>query len=229
MLAEPTAGERMAEVLPRLAQLMARRGEQPAVLQTDRGPCFIGAEGGTNVAVPGRLTLWLWGGGIVHRLLPPGKPYRNGAVERFNGAIERSWQGEADGLSALQAVWNEGKGSGPAGMAYTGRAGFQLARVWAGLATVRVKRSVDRQGKLSLWDRPVRVGQAWADRVVVVTFDAERMVAVIRDKRGEAIAERGLPWLTEAWIWDGTDPDPSSSPRRMAPPPFDVAADSIFR
>lgn len=219
----------MAEVLPRLAQLMARRGEQPAVLQTDRGPCFIGAEGGTKVAVPGRLTLWLWGAGIVHRLLPPGKPYRNGAVERFNGAIERSWQGEADGLSALQAVWNEGKESGPAGAAYGGRAGFQLARVWAGLATVRVTRSVDRQGKLSLWDRPVRVGSAWADRVVVVTFDADRQLAVIRDKRGEAIAERALSWLTEAWIWAGIATDHAPVPRRVAPQRFDVAATSIFR
>ncbi|MGA7671099.1 MAG: hypothetical protein WBW04_11810, partial [Nitrolancea sp.] len=203
--------------------------EQPAEVQTDRGACFVGADGGSRAAVPGRLTLWLWGFAIRHRILPPGKPYRNGAVERFNGAIERNWQGETDGLAALQTVWNHGKPAGNTGRVYPGRAGFQMEQVWTGLATVRVKRRVNDQGRLSLWDRPVSIGQAAAGTEVVVTFDAERRMVVIRDKRDRLIAERALTWLTMDWLWDGVDPDPRPCPCRMAPPAFDIAASSMFR
>lgn len=199
------AGERMVEVLRELDRLMTQRQEQPAVLQTDRGPCFIGAEGGSRTAVPGRLTLWLWGLGIAHHILPPAKPWRNGAVERFHGALEQSWQGEIDGLSALQAVWNVGKHGGTPGQPYVGRRGFQLAKVWQGLATVQVRRSVDAQGKLSLWDRPLRVGIAWADRSVVVSFDATRQRVIVHDKHDRLIAERVLAWLTADWIWNVSD------------------------
>ncbi|MGH2534540.1 MAG: hypothetical protein ACRDJW_19925 [Thermomicrobiales bacterium] len=198
---EPVAGERTAIVLATLHRLMRQRGEQPAVLQTDRGPCFVGAEGGERRALPGRLTLWLWGLGITHRVLPPGKPWRNGAVERFQGAVEHSWTGEPDGLAAPRAVWNHGKAGAGTTLPYQGRAGFDLARVWAGLARGRVTRSVDAQGKRSVWDRPLRVGRRWALRPVVVTFDAPRRVAVVRDKQDTALVERALPWLTAAWLW----------------------------
>lgn len=202
---EATAGERTEVVLAALHRLMRQRGEQPAVLQTDRGPCFVGAEGGERRALPGRLTLWLWGLGIVHRVLPPGKPWRNGAVERFHGAVEHSWAGEAEGLPALQAVWNQGKPGAATPRSYQDRAGFALERVWDGLARVRVERSVDPQGKLSVWDRPLRVGQRWARYTVVITFDAARQVAVVRDRQETVLAERPLPWLTTDWLWAGIE------------------------
>lgn len=179
---------------------MRRLGAQPAVLQTDRGPCFVGAEGGARRAVPGRLTLWLWGLSIVHRVLPPAKPWRNGAVERVHGAVEHRWTGEPGDLAALLAVWNHGKPA-PATPPYQDRAGFDLARVWAGLERVRVARSVDAQGKLSVWDRPLRVGRPLARRTVVVTFDAERRLAVVRDTQDRVLVERPLPWLTIDWLW----------------------------
>jgi hypothetical protein len=205
------AGERTAVARTELDRLMTARQEQPAVLQTDRGSCFVGAEGGNRTAVPGRLTLWLWGLGIQHQILPAAKPWRNGAVERFNGAIEHSWQGEADGLADLQLVWNWGKDVTQPVIPYVGRAGFSLAKVWQGLATVRVRRSVDRQGKLSLWDRPVRVGARWADREVVVAFDAAQQVVVVHDKHGQLIGEKALPWLTDEWLWapDAADDRPA--------------------
>lgn len=215
------AGERMAVVLRELDQLMRQRQEQPAILQTDRGPCFIGAEGGDRMAVPGRLTLWLWGLGIQHHILPPAKPWRNGAVERFHGALERSWQGEDDGITALQAVWNVGKDGAPSGPPYVGRRGFQMAKVWRGLATVRVRRSVDGQGKLSWWDRPLRVGMAWADRQVQVTFDAARHVVMVRDKHDRLLTEKILPWLTADWIWDVADGVAAPTLDAMAPPGCD--------
>jgi hypothetical protein len=199
------AGERTEVVLAGLHHLMRQRGEQPAVVQTDRGPCFVGAEGGERRALPGRVTLWLWGLGIAHRVLPPGKPWRNGAVERFQGAVEHSWAGEPDGLAALQTVWNHGKPTAQAARPYVDRAGFEMGRVWQGLGQVRVGRSVDPQGKLSVWDRPLRIGRRWAYRTVVVTFDAARRVALIRDNQETTLVERPLPWLTVDWLWGDTD------------------------
>lgn len=199
---EPATAVQMDVAITALQRLMQQRQEQPAVLQTDRGSCFLGAEGAAHRAVPGRLTLWLWGLGIAHRVLPPAKPWRNGAVERLNGAIEASWHGEADGLPALLAVWNYGKPRA-ATTPYGDRAGFDLARVWAGLAGVRVARRVDPQGKLSLWDRPLRVGVALAGRTVVVTFDAAQRRVVVRNQHETVLGERSLPWLTADWIWDG--------------------------
>lgn len=185
-----------------LAALLAAQG-QPAVVQTDRGSCFVGTEGGASKAAPGRLTLWLWGLGIEHRLTPVAKPQRNGVVERLNGALERSWRGETGGLEALLPVWNAGKPSTAERLTpYRGRAGFSLERVWARLEGVRVTRKVDRQGKFSLWDRPIRAGARCADRPVVVTFDAARRVLVLRDERDVWLAELALSWLTADWLWE---------------------------
>jgi hypothetical protein len=202
---QPVAGTRTDLVLPALHRVMRERGEQPAVVQTDRDPCFVGAEGGERRALPGRLTLWLWGLGIAHRVLPPAKPWRNGAVERLQGAVEHSWAGEPDGLAALLAVWNHGKATAAAPRPYQDRAGFALARVWDGLARARVERSVDAQGKLSVWDRPLRVGRRWAGQTVALTFDPSRRLVVVRDRHEAILAERPLPWLTADWLWAGVD------------------------
>jgi hypothetical protein len=206
------AGAQTAWALALLQQVMAERHEQPAVLQTDRDPCFVGAEGGDRKALPGRFTMWLWGLGITHRILPPAKPWRNGAVERLHGALEQSWRGEAGGLPALLAVWNHGKPGPATRIPYQGRAGFALARVWTNLATCRVERSIDAQGKLSVWNRPLRVGQRWAGQTVVVTFDPVRRLAIIRDKQERVLVEAALPWLTAAWLWDGDAADQALPP-----------------
>jgi hypothetical protein len=195
------ARPRQAAAQAALARSLASEGVQPAVVQTDRGACFIGTETG-SVAVPGRLTLWLWSLGIEHRLLPPRRPQRNGAVERLHGALERSWQGEPDGLAALLPVWNQGKQvATPATTPYRGRAGSDLTRVWTGLARVQVQRRVTRQGTISLWDRPVRVGRSWVEQTVTLTFDAVHQRLGIRDAYDTLIREHDLLWLTCDWLW----------------------------
>ena len=202
MLSVPGAPQ-WAVVQRVLATAMLRHG-QPRVLQTDRGPCFVGPDGGAGQAVPGRVTLWLWGLDIEHRLIPAGKPQRNGVVERWQGAIERSWQGEPDGLAALLPVWNQGKAGGSDRLRpYRGWAGFRMERVWARLEQVRLVRRVSGQGTLSLWDQPVRVGQRLAGRTLTIRFDAARQLAVLLDERDVWVGDRPVPFLTAAWLWAG--------------------------
>lgn len=211
LLMAPGAPQRLV-VQQTLARVMATLG-QPAVVQTDRGSCFVGSDGGASRAVPGRTTLWLWGLGIEHRLIPVGKPQHNGVVERLHGAIERNWCGEPDGLAALLGVWNYGKPSTSARLTrYRGQHGFALERVWARLEAVRVVRTVDRDGKVSLWDRRVRLGHGLRNRRVVLTFDAARQVMVVRDEREVWVRETPLPFLTTDWIWEGVSPDPGDHP-----------------
>ena len=59
--AEPVPGAQTVIALAALHRLLQDCGVQPAVVQTDRDPCFVGTEGGPSRAVPGRFTLWLWG------------------------------------------------------------------------------------------------------------------------------------------------------------------------
>lgn len=99
------ARPRMAVVQAELAHLFATLGRIPRQIQTDRHPCFLGAEEPTRAALPGRLPLWLAGVGIGHRLIPVRRPQHTGAVARCHGGVAHSWRGEAGGLAALAAVW----------------------------------------------------------------------------------------------------------------------------
>lgn len=192
----------MDAVQAHLAACLAVHGLQPRQIQTDRAACFLGAHGREPAAVPSRLTLWLAGLGVRHVLLPPRSPYRNGAVERFNGAVEHSWQAEAGGLEALRAVWNTEKPAlDAAHRPYRGRAGFRMARVWTLLGTVCVGRRVDRQGKFGLWGRLIWVGSALAGQEIEVRFDASAQRLVIQAVRQELRRDLPLPWLTADWLW----------------------------
>lgn len=194
---------RMDAVQAALATVMSRLGLQPEQVQTDHGPCFLGAEEGRRLAAPGRLTLWLASLGIAHRLIPVRQPHRNGAVERFHGAVETSWRGEAGGLEALQVVWNVEKPDlDGAHHPYRGRAGTSLERVWALLAGVQVQRRVDAQGKCGLFGRPLRVGVAAAGQEVAIGFDAARRLVVVEDAHAVLLQELALEWLTATWLWE---------------------------
>lgn len=192
----------MDRVQADLAHLFARLGRIPRAIQTDRHPCFLGAEGAARAALPSRLTLWLAGLGIGHRLLPVRRPQRNGAVERFHGGIEHSWRGEAGGLEALTRVWNvERPPLSAAHRPYRGRRGFAMRRVWALLGQTQVVRQVNHQGKLRLWNHDVWVSAEAAGQTVSVRFDPTTRQAVIRDAHERVLRARALPWLTAAWLW----------------------------
>jgi transposase InsO family protein len=204
----------MAVAQAGLAQVFATLDRQPPLVQTDHGACFLGAEGGATAAVPSRLTLWLWGLDIEHRFMPVRHPQSNGAVERWHGGLKQAWAGEDGGLEALQAVWNVDKPPLAADhRPYRGRAGFDWEQVWTKLGQVRVQRRVDRQGKLSLWDHPVRVGQTAANLLVTVTFDPAHAQVVVHDEHEVLLAAVTLPWLTEEWLWaDVPLPDQAAHP-----------------
>lgn len=194
---------RMDVVQAEIAALFAQQGCQPEQVQTDRAPCFLGAEARDRLAVPSRLTLWLAGLGIRHQLIPVRQPHRNGAVERFHGAVEHSWRDEVAGLEALRAVWNVEKPPlDAAHQPYRGQAHFRMERVWALLARVRVWRRVDVQGKVGLFNRQVRVGREAAGQEVEVSFDAEQRQVVIRDVHAVVRCTPPLPWLTAEWLWE---------------------------
>jgi transposase InsO family protein len=204
----------MAVAQAGLAHIFATLNRQPPLVQTDHGACFLGAEGGATAAVPSRLTLWLWGLEIEHRFIPVRHPQSNGAVERLHGGLKQAWAGEAGGVDDLLAVWNVDKPPLAADhRPYVGRAGFDWRQVWRKLSQVCVQRRVDRQGTLSLWDHPVRVGRQTANQVVSVTFDAEREQVVVHDEHEVLLAAVALPWLTEDWLWaDVPLPDQGTHP-----------------
>jgi hypothetical protein len=216
----PTPAQ-MDAVQASLAVLMSSLGCQPAQVQTDHGPCFLGAEEGNRLAVPGRLTLWLASLEIAHRFIPVRQPHHNGAVERFHGAVETSWRGEAGGLEALRQVWNiEKPVLDAAHRPYRGQAGSSLERVWALLDTVQVARRVDSQGKCGLFGRPLRVGLAAAGQEVTIRFDAVRQLVVVEDVHAVVLCDVALAWLTLEWLWDAVplsaqtiDPPDTSTPR----------------
>jgi hypothetical protein len=196
------ARPRMAAVQADLAHRFATLGLIPHQIQTDRHPCFLGAEDSAHAALPSRFTLWLAGLGIGHRLIPVRRPQRNGAVERFHGGVERGWRGEAGGLEAFIAVWNaECPPLSRRHRRYRGRTGFRLGRVWALLAHTQVTRQVSRQGRVSLWDRNRSVGMAAAGQTVTVRFDPVARCAVVRDAYERLLREVPLPWLTQDWLW----------------------------
>ena len=193
----------MDAVQAALATVLAERRCQPEQIQTDHGPCFLGAEESRRLAVPGRLTLWLASLGIAHRFIPVRQPQRNGAVERFHGAVETSWRGEAGGLEALQVVWNVEKPElDAAHRPYQGKAGSNLEEVWALLAGVRVGHRVDSQGKCGLFGRPLRVGMAAAGQEVTIGFDAARRLVMVENVHAVVLREVALEWLTVDWLWE---------------------------
>jgi hypothetical protein len=53
-----------------------------------------------------------------------------------------------------------------------------------------VPRRVDSQGRVSLYQRPYRVGALWAGRDIWVGFDAQSRSWVFQDKSGHEISRR---------------------------------------
>lgn len=67
------------EMIPVCRKAFIKEGYLPEAIRTDHGSCFIGAE---KNSFPSDFTLYLWGLGVSHELIPVRNPAKNGGIER---------------------------------------------------------------------------------------------------------------------------------------------------
>jgi hypothetical protein len=208
-----------AAVQDALRQLFAAWG-RPGRLRVDNGAPW-GAAGGD---LPTALELWLWGLGVDVVHTRPRRCTDNGRVERGHGVLGRwaeparcpdaaALQAALRAASALQrerypAVRGRGRRAAFPALAAGGRpydprregALFDERRVWAGLARRTWRRRVDKVGRISVYNRPRRVGRRWAGQEVALGFDAEAVAWVVRDAAGATLRTHPAPELSRERI-----------------------------
>jgi hypothetical protein len=149
------------------------------------------------------------GVGVVSN--PPRRPQANGVIERFQG-VGKSWsephrcqsaaelQARLDVLDRWQrelypAIGGRSRTEAYPGLKHSGRAydpareasTWELRKVWELAATYRVPRLVDRQGKVSIYNRPYRVSPRWAGQSIWVGFDPDEGAWTFEDELGHEI------------------------------------------
>lgn len=67
------------EMIPVCRKAFTKQGRLPEAIRTDHGACFVGPDPYT---FPSEFTLYLWGLGIEHELIPVRCPAKNGGIER---------------------------------------------------------------------------------------------------------------------------------------------------
>jgi hypothetical protein len=182
----------------------------PACVRVDNGKPW-----GSWSDLPPALALWLIGLGIEVIWNDPRRPQQNGVVERSQGTAKRWAEPHAcRALDELQSRLNEDdclqrerspqvKGQGRwqlfPGLAHSGRRyaeadegrTWDLGRVPEHLAGYVVSRRVDRQGKVSVYNRHLYVGSRHGGKQVCVQFDPEQRQWLISDSAGRQL--RTLP------------------------------------
>jgi hypothetical protein len=203
------------EVQAALRHLFAVWG-RPDRLRVDNGAPW-GAMGGD---LPTELELWLWGldVGVVHNR--PRRCTENGKVERSHGVLGRwaepatcpsaaALQTALTAASALQRERFPGRdGRRRAAACPTLAAGgrpydpateaalFDARRAWDRLAGRTWRRRVDKVGRISVYNRSLRVGRRWAGQEVVLGFDAGAVAWVVRDAAGATLRTHPAPELS---------------------------------
>lgn len=193
----------------------------PAALRVDKGPPW-----GSGHDLPPDLALWRLGLDLAVVWNRPRQSTDNAVIERAHGVCQR-WVEPATcaELAALQArldhfttVQREAYPL-PTGrsrwltypaLATGGRpddptaegAPWDVTRVWTALQTAVQTRRVDKVGRISLDNRAVGVGRAWAGTSVTVQLDrhGRRPVWVIRAADGTRIREQPAPELRRGRI-----------------------------
>ena len=192
-----------------------RRWGRPERLRVDNGMPW-----GSRGDLPTDLACWLAGLDVRVVPNPPRRPQDNGVVERSQGVgkawgeprtcgsaaelearlgeLDR-WQRELYPLRGGPSRWEAYPGLRHSGRRYTtaweARA-WDLNRAWRLMESYVVPRRVDRQGKVSLYERPYSVGPVWAGRSIWVGFDAQSGAWVFQDKDGHEITRRAAPELS---------------------------------
>ena len=187
-------------------RLSFQRWGLPERLRVDNG-----APWGSRGDLPTDLACWLAGIGVAVMANPPRSPQSNGVVERSQGVGKQWGEPRTCGSSAelqrrlevMDRVQRErypvrhGRSRLEAhpGLNHSGRpydparegSTWELHKVWDLVGSHRVPRLVDRQGKLSVYNRPYSVGVVWAGRTVWVGLDPVEGQWTFQDERGHEI------------------------------------------
>lgn len=180
-------------------QAFIETGYLPEAIRTDHGSCFVGAE---KHSFPSDFTLYLWGLGIEHELIPVKCPAKNGGIERdqrtfgehfiddyqFNSheQLER----DAASFGAFQnkhvpsrSVRCRGRTASETAIKLECRARtykasqetkiFSVDRIYAKLAQLRWPRLVSSSGYVSLGHHRYYVGWAFISKEIEVHFDPQ--------------------------------------------------------
>lgn len=174
--------------------------------------------------LPPPLALWAIGLGIAMHWNRPRHAQENGKVERCHGVLA-GWvepttcpdaatlQTRVTAASRMQrevypAVQGQARRVAFPGLTAsdhpytpaTEAALFDQRRVWRYLAERVWRRRVDKVGRISLYNRPLGVGRAWAGQEVVVGFDADAAAWIVQDAAGHLIRRWPAPELSRARI-----------------------------
>jgi transposase InsO family protein len=216
-----------------LREFFARWG-LPDGLRLDNGHPW-----GSPRDLPTDLALWLIGLGVEPHWNRPRHCEANGIVERDHGVLAR-WSEPATcpdaatlaaRLAAAATVQREaypvGGARTPRLRAYPGlavggrpydpaheRRQWDVRRVWRWFAARSWRRTVDKVGRISLYNRALGVGRAWAGQTVHVTFDPDQVAWIIQDAHGNELRRHAAPELRSARVWTMTvagrrDPAPA--------------------
>jgi hypothetical protein len=205
-------------VQERLRAAFARWG-LPRRLRVDNGKPW-----GSWSDLPPALALWLIGLGIAVTWNDPRCPQQNGVVERSQGTAKR-WaephacqavaelQARLDADDVLQRErYPQAQGRSRwelfPGLAHTGRPyreadearAWRLGRVRDHLAGYAVRRRVDRQGKVSVYNRNLYVGVVHGGQEAWVQFDPEQGQWLISDGAGRQLRALPAPEISAASI-----------------------------
>jgi hypothetical protein len=185
-----------------------------------------GVPWGSDDGLPPDLACWLIGLGITVVWNPPYRPQRNGVVERSQGVakgwVETRTCASAGELQQRLAVadrrqreaypYDEGRSRLDAhpGLAHSGRlyepraeaATWDVRRLRDHLAEYVIRRKVDPQGKIRVYNTPRFIGREWVGRFVWVTFDPEESVWVVQAERGQELRRVPAPEVTAEVIRD---------------------------
>jgi len=183
-----------------------------------------GVPWGSKGDLPTDLALWLIGLGVGVDWNPPATPQDNGVVERPQGTAARWGEPQScdtpeelrrrlEVMDAIQrgeypSVRGRTRLEAYPGLAHSGRgytaeweaAHWSLGAVAAHLAGYAVRRRVDANGSVSLYDRKRYVGVIHKRKLVYVMFDPESLEWVVADDGGRQLSRRAAPEISRESI-----------------------------
>jgi len=192
----------------------------PARIRVDNGVPW-----GSDDELPTELACWLIGLGVGVVFNPPRRPQANGVVERSQG-VAKQWgephtcataeelQRRMDEMDRRQrelypitpdrrSRWQVYPGLAHSGRAYSEEQEkdiWDLNRVAEHLAQFVLRRKVDGQGKISVYNTQRFIGRDRKGQSVYVTFDPVEMRWVVCDEQGTEIRRCDAPEVSREAI-----------------------------